>query len=217
MGVTITCAGPNCWHSKRVLFDVMTWRSTMHREMAPLPMPALRIESGARVARLDGSSGAGEWADVEPTNQVRMGSAGLGDYRWKTTKSFKTIGALGEIRTPDPQIRSLVLYPAELRARIGLGTKRHPPFRRPPWRSCQDRLMRHGRIGNRRLARFGSCSSLRSGRGRRGRQGFNSTMRCAMWSSSQEAPATSAPLPPPRSISSVTRKHSAFLYASQDF
>ena len=26
-------------------------------------------------------------------------------------------GALGEIRTPDPQIRSLVLYPAELRAR----------------------------------------------------------------------------------------------------
>ena len=27
-----------------------------------------------------------------------------------------SIGALGEIRTPDPQIRSLVLYPAELRA-----------------------------------------------------------------------------------------------------
>ena len=26
------------------------------------------------------------------------------------------IGALGEIRTPDPQIRSLMLYPAELRA-----------------------------------------------------------------------------------------------------
>ena len=26
-------------------------------------------------------------------------------------------GALGKIRTPDPQIRSLVLYPAELRAR----------------------------------------------------------------------------------------------------
>ena len=28
-----------------------------------------------------------------------------------------TIGAPEEIRTPDPQIRSLVLYPAELRAR----------------------------------------------------------------------------------------------------
>src|SRR5450759_2328774 len=30
------------------------------------------------------------------------------------------IGAPGEIRTPDPQIRSLVLYPAELRALIPL-------------------------------------------------------------------------------------------------
>jgi hypothetical protein len=28
------------------------------------------------------------------------------------------IGAPEEIRTPDPQIRSLVLYPAELRARF---------------------------------------------------------------------------------------------------
>src|SRR3546814_17209581 len=27
-------------------------------------------------------------------------------------------GAPGEIRTPDPQVRSLVLYPAELRARM---------------------------------------------------------------------------------------------------
>ena len=31
------------------------------------------------------------------------------------------IGAPGTIRTSDPQIRSLVLYPAELRARIGAG------------------------------------------------------------------------------------------------
>ena len=30
--------------------------------------------------------------------------------------SLDYIGAPGEIRTPDPQIRSLVLYPAELRA-----------------------------------------------------------------------------------------------------
>jgi hypothetical protein len=29
---------------------------------------------------------------------------------------FSACGAPGEIRTPDPQIRSLVLYPAELRA-----------------------------------------------------------------------------------------------------
>jgi hypothetical protein len=31
------------------------------------------------------------------------------------------LGAPEEIRTPDPQIRSLVLYPAELRARFSLG------------------------------------------------------------------------------------------------
>src|SRR5258706_80908 len=33
-------------------------------------------------------------------------------------------GALGGIRTPDPQIRSLVLYPAELRARGSVLTER---------------------------------------------------------------------------------------------
>jgi hypothetical protein len=32
----------------------------------------------------------------------------------------KVAGAPEEIRTPDPQIRSLVLYPAELRAQIPL-------------------------------------------------------------------------------------------------
>src|SRR6202011_231551 len=32
-------------------------------------------------------------------------------------RSFVASGAPEEIRTPDPQIRSLVLYPAELRAR----------------------------------------------------------------------------------------------------
>ena len=36
-------------------------------------------------------------------------------------------GAPEEIRTPDPQIRSLVLYPAELRARFSLG--HHGPDR----------------------------------------------------------------------------------------
>ena len=34
---------------------------------------------------------------------------------------FDLNGAPEEIRTPDPQIRSLVLYPAELRARFSLG------------------------------------------------------------------------------------------------
>jgi len=36
----------------------------------------------------------------------------------KSRKSLKENGAPEEIRTPDPQIRSLVLYPAELRARF---------------------------------------------------------------------------------------------------
>jgi hypothetical protein len=35
-------------------------------------------------------------------------------------------GAPGEIRTPDPLVRSQMLYPAELRAR----EKHHKPFRR---------------------------------------------------------------------------------------
>jgi hypothetical protein len=33
-------------------------------------------------------------------------------------RQWEANGAPEEIRTPDPQIRSLVLYPAELRARI---------------------------------------------------------------------------------------------------
>jgi hypothetical protein len=33
-------------------------------------------------------------------------------------KNSPSAGAPEEIRTPDPQIRSLVLYPAELRARL---------------------------------------------------------------------------------------------------
>ena len=42
-------------------------------------------------------------------------------------------GAPEEIRTPDPQIRSLVLYPAELRVRaaVPLGLRGDPLKRRP--------------------------------------------------------------------------------------
>jgi hypothetical protein len=68
--------------------------------------------------------------------RCRHGVASLVDYRLKTgwrsvakgcrqchqKTSAKPlillIGAPEEIRTPDPQIRSLVLYPAELRARF---------------------------------------------------------------------------------------------------
>ena len=43
---------------------------------------------------------------------------GLGaNFNRMRVRSFILNGAPEEIRTPDPQIRSLVLYPAELRAR----------------------------------------------------------------------------------------------------
>jgi hypothetical protein len=64
---------------------------------------------------------------AQPHATARLGSPGpfgvrklvsaflVGDgFRPKCLKRF---GALGAIRTPDPQIRSLMLYPAELRAR----------------------------------------------------------------------------------------------------
>ena len=42
------------------------------------------------------------------------------NFRWPATRSREAAkgGAPEEIRTPDPQIRSLVLYPAELRVRV---------------------------------------------------------------------------------------------------
>ena len=50
---------------------------------------------------------------------------------WRRSRLLKVrypafIGALGGIRTPDPQIRSLVLYPAELRAPTRLLAKTPP-------------------------------------------------------------------------------------------
>ena len=42
----------------------------------------------------------------------------LGVHKWKN-------GAPGAIRTPDPQIRSLVLYPAELRVQHAVGISGH--------------------------------------------------------------------------------------------
>src|ERR1700675_2892328 len=46
----------------------------------------------------------------------------------------KRDGAPKEIRTPDPQIRSLVLYPAELRARqvVAIGMARRVRYRLQP-------------------------------------------------------------------------------------
>ena len=71
--------------------------------------------------------------------------------RWRSVfpnarRSLRKTGALGEIRTPGPQIRSLMLYPAELRARnrpgksapdqggeaMGRGPQRQAGSRPPP-------------------------------------------------------------------------------------
>src|ERR1700686_2943458 len=40
------------------------------------------------------------------------------DRRWRVKCGEGGVGALGEIRTPDPRIRSPMLYPAEPRARL---------------------------------------------------------------------------------------------------
>src|SRR5260370_37872749 len=48
--------------------------------------------------------------DIRGTTVTMLAEAGC------KAKSPLSVGALGGIRTPDPQIRSLVLYPAELRA-----------------------------------------------------------------------------------------------------
>ncbi len=46
--------------------------------------------------------------------KVRRGKNGKSDVLPSGTQPFEIIGAPGRIRTHDPQIRSLVLYPAEL-------------------------------------------------------------------------------------------------------
>jgi hypothetical protein len=55
------------------------------------------------------------------TATTRLGNGSQNDRGVQSTISFEinylVDGAPEEIRTPDPQIRSLVLYPAELRAR----------------------------------------------------------------------------------------------------
>src|SRR5262249_1956019 len=57
--------------------------------------------------------------------RARRAAATRTGFAWRRKRAFRhpcvrngpvRSGALGGIRTPDPQIRSLVLYPAELRA-----------------------------------------------------------------------------------------------------
>ena len=77
----------------------------------------------------------------------RGGALGARQQAWMVN------GAPGEIRTPDPRIRSPMLYPAELRARVVVHhAEKKVPFR---WSGSKKRvtlclpgfkLLRHGRI-----------------------------------------------------------------------
>src|SRR5947207_45775 len=89
--------------------------------------------------------GAPNWA---PTVQNRLknrlnsknqAGADSPDAPKSAGKSIGWNGAPEEIRTPDPQIRSLVLYPAELRARN---------------RACMTQAPRSGRDGRPRCGVF---------------------------------------------------------------
>jgi hypothetical protein len=54
-------------------------------------------------------------------------------WPFQDLNELKKNGAPEEIRTPDPQIRSLVLYPAELRVRVAAAVNRlrGDPLNRP--------------------------------------------------------------------------------------
>src|SRR2546421_268377 len=65
--------------------------------------------------------------------------------------STNTTGAPGRIRTSDPQIRSLVLYPAELRVREGA----EPRHRAPAWQGRTPKVARaQPSVRNRKFALF---------------------------------------------------------------
>ena len=116
--------------------------------------PALRIASGlnpsrcrarARNTELSGGSGREQEAGASVADLCRrhgMSSAsfygskakygawtcpmpgGVEDARGKLARPERKTGAPGETRTPNPQIRSLVLYPIELRAHATRGSRR---------------------------------------------------------------------------------------------
>src|SRR6202007_516315 len=79
-------------------------------------------------------------------------------------------GAPEEIRTPDPQIRSLVLYPAELRARLSR-TDRKPDLR---YLSTISRLKRARRL----LATVSPKPAIANGCRRGWQGGFAGQQRC---------------------------------------
>jgi hypothetical protein len=89
---------------------------------------------------------------TEQGGRGRQGS-GCGKYR---------SGAPGTIRTSDPQIRSLMLYPAELRARVSLSSRAERPVavstkfcgKRPRKRALLPAPGRIGKVRNGRRSRL---------------------------------------------------------------
>jgi hypothetical protein len=67
---------------------------------------------------------------IAPPDTVKLIRSKESSERSETAEPFggalrkERTGAPGEIRTPNPQIRSLVLYPVELRAHVPLSAVR---------------------------------------------------------------------------------------------
>ncbi len=83
----------------------------------------LRVAAGRRALHAFADSGASVFAARISANGVRCAHAQACVRRAGKEKpgnlaiaGFEKSGAPGRIRTSDPQVRSLVLYPAELRA-----------------------------------------------------------------------------------------------------
>src|SRR5215471_21465398 len=83
--------------------------STLDPPLLPRRRPSISSSSDAKEVRIMGSKG-----ELLRT-LVAASSAKTADFECPVL--FRS-GAPEEIRTPDPQIRSLVLYPAELRALV---------------------------------------------------------------------------------------------------
>src|SRR5690606_25950662 len=76
-----------------------------------------RPSAAARKRASKAGAGCQSWRDVRNTANRRQARTKKAGESLRRPCPFVT-GAPGRIRTSDPQVRSLVLYPAELRARM---------------------------------------------------------------------------------------------------
>ena len=88
-----------------------------HCKDSPLHVQALDDKSlviAASPCRVPGTGGSG-WSTLRQRGFVGTNEKRPANFR---SPAFCVYGAPGEIRTPDHQVRSLVLYPTELRAQV---------------------------------------------------------------------------------------------------